>query len=213
MPTAKATWSGLSTNQQDDEEKIGKTKEIELIKREVFIQANQWFKIHIVEVVADWKKRHGRSANTHSLEVVCSHCESTLNICRNSRYRPFIVLKLTERKRRRKRRSYAMNCAPGYEKCCRRKLYINFKDINWQDWIIEPSGVEMNHCEGRCTGPGVISAKSHAFVKQKLTRHKFLKVCCVPIKFSPLTLLHFDETGLIHKTVLRDMIVEECGCV
>ena len=93
---------------------------------------------------------------------------------------------------------------------------MNFKDINWHDWIVQPRGYEVNYCEGRCTGTGTMSAYSHAFVKkQLLSRNKKtkLQICCIPLKFDSLALLYFDVEGTIRKQVLEGMSVLECGCV
>ena len=193
-------------------------EEIELLTKNIFLSSKSWFRINLKEVIIKWTQREQNNTFVHALKFMCNNCQSSLKICSKSRYRPFVVIKITEKKQRseRKRRSYAVNCAPGYEKCCRRRLYVNFKEIKWQDWIIEPAGFEVNYCEGRCTGTGVLSARSHAYVKQRLmgnNKHSYLTVCCVPVKFSSLTLLHYDEEGLIHKTVLKNMTVEKCGCV
>ena len=141
-----------------------------------------------------------------------------LTINTKPRFRPFIVLKIIETKplKRRKKRSYAATCVPGFEKCCLRKLYVKFKDLNWHDWIIEPDGYQVNYCEGRCTGTGIMAAYSHAYIKTQLLsskKKKDLKICCIPLKFDNLPLLHYDEGRSIHKTVLEGMSVLECGCV
>ena len=141
-----------------------------------------------------------------------------LKISMKPRFRPFIVLDVTESKfrRGRKKRSYAATCVPGFNKCCLRQLHVKFKDIKWNDWIIQPDGYQVNYCEGRCTGTGTMSAYSHAFIKKEMLSRgikKNLQICCIPLKFDKLPLLHYDEEGSIHKTVLEDMSVLECGCV
>eukprot|EP00794_Sanderia_malayensis_P007725 gene7725-8564_t len=166
--------------------------------------------------------------SSHMLKIECSSsnnnnndnecADKKLKVCKKPKYRPFILLQLTEKnnkKKRRKRRSTAINCVPGYEKCCLRKLYVSFKDIHWDDWVIEPAGYEVNYCEGNCAGITPQSHHgSHAFVKQKLTSsHSHLNICCVPVKFSSLTLLHYNDRGTIHQTVLKNMTVDECRCV
>ena len=141
-----------------------------------------------------------------------------LKISTKSRFRPFIVLDIIESKyqHRRKKRSYAATCVPGFNKCCLRQLYVKFKDINWHDWIIKPDGYQVNYCEGRCTGAGTISAYTHAFIKKEMLSRGTkinLQICCIPLKFDKLPLLHYDEEGSIHKTELDDISVLECGCV
>ena len=155
-----------------------------------------------------------------SFRISCEDCVHSGNfkVSNKPRYRPFLLLKTSERRHKhvRKRRSFSVDCIPGYDKCCRQSLYVTFKEIGWHDWIIEPTGFEVNACKGRCSGGGIYVAKGHGFVKKELMRKKknnFLSVCCVPTKFGRLTLLHFDEDGLIFKTTLKNMVVKECGCM
>ena len=161
-----------------------------------------------------WIKEQRNGIVIHKLEF-SSH---GLNVSTKAQFRPFILLDITEDKfqRSRKKRSYATTCKPGYDKCCLRKFYVNFKDINWHDWIVQPRGYEVNYCEGRCTGTGTMSAYSHAFVKKQLlsrSKKTKLQICCIPLKFDSLALLYFDVEGTIRKQVLQGMSVLECGCV
>lgn len=141
-----------------------------------------------------------------------------LQISTRPRFRPFLVLEIIEVKpmRGRKKRSYGTTCVPGYERCCLRKLYVKFKDIHWDDWIIEPDGYEVNYCEGRCTGAGIMPPYNHALVKHELIsrrKNTNMRICCSPLKFDSLPLLHFDREGQIQRRELPDMSVLKCGCI
>ena len=174
-----------------------------------------------VEKQVEDKMKSGKSLKKIlSFKISCEDCmhSSDFQVSTKPRYRPFLLLKTSERQNKhvRKRRSFSVECIPGYDKCCRQSLYVTFKEIGWHDWIIEPSGFEVNVCKGRCSGGAIYVAKSHGFVKKELMRNKknkFLSVCCVPTKFGRLTLLHFDEDGFIFKTTLEGMVVKECGCM
>ncbi len=209
-------FDGRSNDGKKNQKEGGKTGKIyeDLLSSEIHLQTNEWFDVHVREMIQKWTHRYKSKTHTHTLKIECEGCGAKLKICKRPKYRPFLVLKLTEKKQRRKRRSDEDYCATGYDKCCRQRLYINFKDIGWHDWIIEPAGFEVNYCEGRCRGAGIIPARSHVFVKQELAKsHSYLNICCVPVKFSSLTILHFDNHGLIHKTTLKNMTVKKCECV
>ena len=39
------------------------------------------------------------------------------------------------------------------KQCGRRKLYVDFKDIGWGDWIISPKSFAAHYCSGQCQFP------------------------------------------------------------
>lgn len=59
----------------------------------------------------------------------------------------FLVINWLFQKKRNRRE---VNCYDGLNDCCRDKLYISFKDIEWDDWILEPKGYEAYFCRGSC---------------------------------------------------------------
>eukprot|EP00795_Rhopilema_esculentum_P004633 gene4633-20908_t len=183
------------------------------LETEATVPENGWFTVFVNDIVGGWQHQMSGNSVKHRVQIKGANLTITTKI----RYRPFMVLKLKEKSsRRRTRRSYAKECVPGYDKCCLRKLFVRFRDINWHDWIIKPDGYQVNYCEGRCTGTGITSARSHAFIKRNLIasrKHPDLQTCCVPLKFEPLTLLHHDDDGTILKSSLQNMSVLECGCV
>ena len=195
-------------------------KKAKLIAKKRIPVSIHWINFPIERQVEKWVQGPRRLNECQSFRITCEDCKSPseLQVSARPRYRPFLLIRTSERKREHKRtkRSYSVECIPGYDKCCRQSLYVSFKEIGWHDWIIEPVGFDVNFCEGRCSGETVMVAKSHGFVKKELMRFKknnFLSVCCVPTKFGSLTLLHFDEDGFIFKTTLEHMVVRECGCM
>ena len=182
--------------------------------------ARGWFSFHVEEQIGQWTKGGKNSKSIFSFKITCEDCTSKkdFRLSTKPRYRPFLLVKVSEKKQAhsRKRRSFSVECFRGYDNCCRQSLYVSFKEIGWHDWIIEPAGFEVNFCKGACSGGVIDAAKSHSFVKKelmKLKKNRFLSVCCVPIKFGNLPLLHFDKEGFIFKTTLSDMVVKECGCI
>ena len=207
---SRALKIGLALNSAKDR--------IIVLKR--FPIARDWFSFRVDEQIEAWTRNKKNSDQHYSIRIICANCNAGnhLKVSTKPRYRPFLLVKTSEKRQKhaRKRRSVSVDCIPGYDKCCRKSLYVSFREIGWHDWIIEPSGIEVNVCKGRCSGGAIDVAKSHGFVKKELMRSKkgsLFSICCVPTKFDKLTLLHFDEDGFIFKTTLENMIVKECGCM
>lgn len=102
--------------------------------------------------------------------------------------------------------------------CKKTPLYVEFKEIGWDSWIVAPDGYQANACRGLCRfplGPDV-SPTQHATI-QTLVSMKFPKrasaACCVPTKLDPISLLYKDQKGVVTlKHRYENMVVAECGC-
>ncbi|KAF5297757.1 hypothetical protein FQR65_LT09931 [Abscondita terminalis] len=96
-------------------------------------------------------------------------------------------------------------------------LYISFKDLKWQDWIIAPDGYAAYYCSGECNFPlnAHMNATNHAIVQtlvHLMSPLKFPKPCCAPTKLTPISVLYFlDESNVILKKY-KKMVVKSCGC-
>ncbi len=100
------------------------------------------------------------------------------------------------------------------DRCCRYSLWVSFKDIGWDDWIVAPDGYEAFYCKGECPHRYKMA---HAFagVQALMNRKNPDSVpgpCCSATKLSPLSLLHYNEKGDLVVSVYEDMIVQECKC-
>lgn len=127
--------------------------------------------------------------------------------------------------RSRSRRGAAEECEDGRRRqrgCCRRSLYVAFKDIGWSDWIIAPPGYQAHYCQGQCSLVGAAGAAGgagsfHGAVLAHLRLRGSgppggLRSCCVPTRLRPLSLLYYDQEQNIIKRDVQDLVVEECGC-
>lgn len=117
---------------------------------------------------------------------------------------------------RRKRSAYYLPITPS-NVCKPRRLYIDFKDVGWQDWIIAPQGYLANYCHGECPFPlsESLNGTNHAILQTLL--HSFdpkgtPQPCCVPIKLSPISMLYYDNNDNVVLRHYEDMVVDECGC-
>ncbi|NXK69886.1 INHBC protein, partial [Sylvietta virens] len=131
---------------------------------------------------------------------------------------PFVVAKAQARKPHRVHRR-GVDCGADSRMCCRREFFVDFKEIGWEDWIIQPGGYHMNYCSGLCplhvAGIPGLAASFHTAVLNRIKAASAAAAadsCCVPTQRRPLSLLYYDRDSNIVKTDIPDMIVDSCGC-
>lgn len=101
--------------------------------------------------------------------------------------------------------------------CKIQTLYVSFRDLKWQDWIIAPDGYDAYYCSGECNFPlnAHMNATNHAIVQtlvHLVSPGKVPKPCCAPTKLSPISVLYYlDESNVILKKY-KNMVVKSCGC-
>ncbi|XP_033829162.1 bone morphogenetic protein 10 [Periophthalmus magnuspinnatus] len=102
--------------------------------------------------------------------------------------------------------------------CKKQSLYVEFKDIGWDSWILAPTGYDAFECNGVCSFPLTkhVTPTKHAIVQTLVNIHspqKTSQACCVPTKLDPISLLYLDDTGVVtYKYKYDGMVVAECGC-
>ncbi|XP_051026652.1 inhibin beta C chain [Acomys russatus] len=136
-------------------------------------------------------------------------------------HRPFVAAQVRVEGKHRVRRQQGINCQGGSKMCCRQEFFVDFREIGWHDWVIQPEGYAMNLCTGQCprhvAGMPGVSASFHTTVLNLLkantaTGNAGGGSCCVPTAQRPLSLLYYDRDSNIVKTDIPDMVVEACGC-
>nr|XP_020474241.1 bone morphogenetic protein 10-like [Monopterus albus] len=103
------------------------------------------------------------------------------------------------------------------EPCKRTPLFVDFKDIGWDAWIIQPLGYEAYECNGVCNPPmtSEVSPTKHAIVQTLLSvksPERVSRACCVPTKLEPISLLYHDNGVITFNHKYEEMVVAECGC-
>ncbi|XP_038153408.1 protein DVR-1 [Cyprinodon tularosa] len=119
--------------------------------------------------------------------------------------------------RSRQRRSAVHLPVTPSNVCKARRLYIDFKDVGWQDWIIAPQGYMANYCHGECPFPlsESLNGTNHAILQtlvHSLDPQGTPQPCCVPIRLSPISMLYYDNNDNVVLRHYQDMVVDECGC-
>lgn len=102
--------------------------------------------------------------------------------------------------------------------CKKQSLYVEFKDIGWDSWILAPTGYDAFECSGICSFPLTkhVTPTKHAIVQTLVninSPQKAARACCVPTKLEPISLLYLDDSGVVtYKYRFEGMVVAECGC-
>lgn len=104
----------------------------------------------------------------------------------------------------------------GREICRRHPLYVDFKDVGWDDWIVAPPGYDAFYCHGDCPFPLAdhLNTTNHAIVQtlvHSVNPNAVPKACCVPTQLSSISMLYLDEDKVVLKNY-QDMAVVGCGC-
>jgi len=112
----------------------------------------------------------------------------------------------SKRRRRRKRRH-----------CQRHDLYVDFKDVGWNDWIVAPHGYDAFYCQGKCPFPlsDHMNATNHAIVQTLVNSVQSSlapKPCCVPTELDAISMLYLDELEMVVLKSYHQMVVRACGC-
>ena len=100
--------------------------------------------------------------------------------------------------------------------CAIYSMYVDFKEIGWQDWIVAPRGYDAFFCYGDCSLSVIRNGNTtnHATM-QSLSNGIHPDIvpspCCVPTEFSPITMIYKDRNTSVLK-IYDEMIVKSCSC-
>lgn len=101
--------------------------------------------------------------------------------------------------------------------CRKARLYVDFKDLSWSDWIIAPEGYAAYVCRGHCNFPipSHLSPTNHAILQNLMhlmDGHTIPKPCCAPKELSPIMVLYFDDDSNVVMKKYKNMVVKKCSC-
>ncbi|CDQ79785.1 unnamed protein product [Oncorhynchus mykiss] len=101
--------------------------------------------------------------------------------------------------------------------CKKHELYVSFRDLGWQDWIIAPEGYAAYYCQGECSFPlnSYMNATNHAIVQTLvhfINPETVPKPCCAPTQLHGISVLYFDDSSNVILKKYRNMVVRACGC-
>ncbi|XP_056594054.1 bone morphogenetic protein 6 [Triplophysa dalaica] len=101
--------------------------------------------------------------------------------------------------------------------CRKHELYVSFRELGWQDWIIAPEGYAANYCDGECSFPlnAHMNATNHAIVQtlvHLMNPANVPKPCCAPKKLHAISVLYYDDNSNVILKKYKNMVVRTCGC-
>ncbi|KAK8738568.1 hypothetical protein OTU49_003941 [Cherax quadricarinatus] len=135
-----------------------------------------------------------------------------------SKEQPLLVIHASDGNAKvRNKRSSVNKHKKGKQVCRRHRLYVDFRKVGWDDWIVAPAGYDAFFCKGDCPFPlpDRLNATNHAVV-QTLVNSRYPdrvpKACCVPTELSPISMLYMDDDERFVLKNHQDMVVEGCGC-
>ncbi|XP_053556661.1 protein DVR-1-like [Bombina bombina] len=167
--------------------------------------------LHNVGLVLEIYTRNDASRTTNALES-CRDIQTFL-------YTSLLVVSLDSQQCRspRKKRSYVKLPFTASNICRKRRLYVEFRDVGWQKWVIAPRGYLANYCFGECPFPltELLNGTNHAILQtliHSIDSEDIPLPCCVPIKMSPISMLFYDNCDNVVLRHYENMAVDECGC-
>ncbi|KAM9115067.1 inhibin beta C chain-like [Pangshura tecta] len=185
-------------------------------RRQLEVKQGGWATVEVRTAVQSFFSKGGQRL-TVELELEGSP-EPALFLSSSDSHRPFMVAKVRARPRHRLRRR-AVECSSNSRMCCKKQFFVDFKEIGWENWIIQPEGYRMNYCTGPCpthvAGMPGLAASFHTAILNLIKAndaHTAFSSCCVPTRRRPLSLLYYDQDSNVVKTDIPNMIVEACGC-
>jgi hypothetical protein len=99
--------------------------------------------------------------------------------------------------------------------CSRHDLFVDFNQLSFGAWIVEPKRFNAGICHGDCPNPlsRLFYPTNHAMLLSLLhdRGNSVQQPSCVPVRLRPLDLLYYDRRELVIKRH-QGMQVEECGC-
>ncbi|XP_022079532.1 growth/differentiation factor 10-like [Acanthaster planci] len=107
---------------------------------------------------------------------------------------------------------------PGEGPCSRHPMFVSFDTIDWDGYVIAPTGYNAFYCAGDCRFPlsKTDNPSNHATIQSVMsvagTQTKIPPPCCVPEKMTSLSILFLDENDNVGLKNYRNMVVESCGC-
>ncbi|TRY79012.1 hypothetical protein DNTS_022217, partial [Danionella cerebrum] len=101
--------------------------------------------------------------------------------------------------------------------CRKHELFVSFRELGWQDWIIAPEGYAANYCDGECSFPlnAHMNATNHAIVQtlvHLMNPENVPKPCCAPTKLHAISVLYYDDNSNVILKKYKNMVVRACGC-
>jgi len=235
----------LAQSTDDDEDSASRLLDAKTVHRkyaERRSSGGQWVSLDVRPAVATWQQRGPPSNRGLRVTVATLDSHQRSNSDQHFRFRrsvpsspsgaevgrqPLLVTYADDRHtttsspvtshHRKRKRSTRRGRKSRRSACRRRQMYVDFAEVEWDDWIIAPPGYHAYVCAGACPMmlADHLNATNHAQVQSLLHSVSARLVpapCCVPTALSAISMLYVDEKDEVVLRNYRDMVVESCGC-
>ncbi|XP_040275729.1 protein DVR-1-like [Bufo bufo] len=190
-----------------------------LLAAQTFRPLHKSLHFNLTDTCQIWRDSHKNLGLTlevlHSKEGMQDECQDIHAFLHTSLLA--VTLNPLHCKKPRKKRSYGKLTFMPSNICKKRRLYVDFRDVEWHNWVIAPRGYLANYCYGECPYPltEVLNGSNHAILQT--LAHSFEPEdiplpCCVPTKMSPISMLFFDNNDNVVLKHYENMAVDQCGC-
>ncbi|KAG9486462.1 protein DVR-1-like [Eleutherodactylus coqui] len=201
---------------QDIRRKMSSKK---LLAAQTFRLLHKTLYFNLTNVCRIWRDR---TKNLGLLLEIFTRREDTLAECRGiqtflSSSLMTVTLNPLQCKKPRPRRSHGTLPLMASNICKKKRLYIDFKVIGWQNWVIAPRGYLANYCHGECPYPLTLILRGSNHAVLQTLAHLFSpedvpQPCCVPVKMAPISMLFYDNNDNVVLRHFDNMAIDECGC-
>lgn len=210
-------------------------------KEEIFINSIRvieagWITLNITKTLNYWiqnpNENHGLTIKIHSDKQVKEIDPKKFGIVgleeNNQEKSPFMVGYFQRASDNRKKLNLSLLNFQSFDEnkirdkrtislCRKENLYVDFHDLNWQDWMIIPRGYSANFCSGECQFPikSEMFATNHAVIQLMVNLNDPSKVprpCCAPSKLTPISLIYLIDNKTYVLKTKKDMSIESCAC-
>ncbi|CAD5231825.1 unnamed protein product [Bursaphelenchus xylophilus] len=204
--------------------KLGSTKLLDSKILPQFFSRNNWIDLDVTSAFQSTVHKIGFSVDF----VASSEAKPWPKAAESAALVTFVQEKQNLRKRRkrntknqkrsnRKHRKHHVLSSYDGTQCRRSKLYVDFGELNWDDWIMAPAGYDAYQCQGKCTHPmpSQLNTTNHAIIQSLIHSIDPSAVpppSCVPVETSPISILYRDVNNTVVVKTYADMKVEACGC-
>ena len=183
-----------------------------------FEQASKTINEPLLVVFSDDISKHHKLEHEEELQEMLSHGEKSHAAnppMDHPRFDPFLQQALQQNIEEssgtleRKKRS-------AFVPCHVERMFVDFREIGYDSWIISPKGYSAGRCVGSCDFPFPgLSVSPHGLIQYQMHNRfsaQVEKPCCVPTKLAPISLLYFEKSSLTYKYNYEGMKVVQCGC-
>ncbi|GCC30368.1 hypothetical protein chiPu_0008816 [Chiloscyllium punctatum] len=107
--------------------------------------------------------------------------------------------------------------SPPRNKCKLHSFWVSFEQLGWDHWIVAPHRYNPKFCRGDC--PRILHygyhSPNHAIVQNfinEIVDKNVPRPSCVPLKYSPISVLLKEQNDHIVYKEYNDMIAVSCTC-